>query len=80
MTFANWLDTFITEKRIDTEQTITVQGRSGTNVIPVGCVLDAMKQASRKEQAGIKTTLVKIDFMNGDVLHFIRHLAQALAI
>ncbi len=31
------------------------------------------------ERAKIKQTIVMIDFRNGDVLHFFRHLAQAVA-
>lgn len=80
MNFNNWLATLIGEKNIDTEQVLEVEGASGLNIIPVGCVIEAMQNTSAAEQAAIKKTLVKIDFMNGDVLHYIKHLAQALAI
>ena len=79
MTFSTWLDTFIREKGIDTEQVLEAEGPSGTNSIPVGCIVDLMKQAPRHEQQAIKSTIVKIDFRNGDVLHYFRHLAQAVA-
>ena len=78
-TFNTWLATLISEKGVDVEQVLEVQGESGTNFIPVECVLEAIRGASPAEQQGIKKTLVMIDFKNGDVLHFIRHLAQALA-
>ncbi len=80
MTFTKWLDTFIAEKGIDCEATITVDGPSGANFMPVQIVIDAIKQTCGAEQAAIKTTLVKIDFVNGDVMHFIKHLAKALAL
>lgn len=80
MTFARWLDTFIDEKGIDTDGIIEVAGPSGTNMIPVECLLDAIKIAPAIEQAGIKAMLVKIDFHNGDVMHFLNHLARAIAI
>ena len=80
MTFSTWLNTFIDEKQIDRECILEVDGKSGPNFIPVGCVLEAIEQASKHEQAAIKTTIVKIDFLNGDVLHFFKHLAQAIAI
>ena len=80
MDFVNWLATFITEKGIDTEEVITIDGPSGLNMIPVACLVDAMNQAPRNEQAGIKAMIVKIDFMNGDVMHYFKHLAQAIAI
>jgi hypothetical protein len=79
MTFATWLDTFVSEKGIDLEDVLAVEGPSGLNQIPVGCLVDLMKQAPKHEQAGIKTMIVKIDFRNGDVLDYFRHLAQAVA-
>lgn len=79
MNFNNWLNTFIDEKNIDREKTIEVEGPSGANFIPVGCLIEAMEAAPSHEQRGIKATLVKIDFHNGDVMHFFKHLAQAIA-
>jgi hypothetical protein len=80
MNFTNWLATFVEEKGIDTEEIITVNGASGPNMIPVGCLIEAMNQAPKNEQAGIKAMIVKIDFVNGDVMHYFKHLAQAIAI
>lgn len=80
MDFDDWLDTLINEKDIDTEQVMTVQGASGPNMIPIECLVDALKQAPASEQKGIKDMLVKIDFQNGDVVDYFKHLAQAIAI
>jgi len=80
MTFTKWLDTFTTEKGLDLEQVFTVAGPSGENHIPLGCVLDAIKQAPAHEQVAIKSKIVQIDFRNGDVCHFFKHLAGALAL
>lgn len=80
MNFKNWLNTFIDEKGIDRETIIEAEGASGTNFIPVGCLLEAIEAAPANEQQGIKATLVKIDFMNGNVMHFLKHLAKAIAI
>lgn len=79
-TFTNWLDTFTAEKGLDTEQVFTVEGASGPNYIPLGCVLDAIKSAPAHEQAQIKTMIVRIDFRNGNVCHYFAHLAQAIAL
>lgn len=79
MKFTNWLDTFLSEKGIDLETRVTAQGPSGENSIPVGCLVDLMKSAPKHEQDGIKKMLVKIDFMNGNVLHYFAHLAKAVA-
>lgn len=78
--FNKWLDTFVEEKGLDTEFLFQVDGLLGTNFIPLGCVLDAIKSATPQEQKGIKDTIVKIDFRNGDVMHFFNHLAKALAL
>ena len=80
MTFAKWLDTLVDEKGYDTELIITVDGPSGENLIPLEIVLTAIKNTCQSEQKMIKETLVKIDFLNGDCLHFFKHLAKALAI
>lgn len=79
MTFTKWLDTFTAEKGLDTEQVFVVPGPSGDNHMPLGCVLEAIKQAPAHEQRWIKDMLVRIDFRNGDVCHYFRHLAQAIA-
>jgi len=79
-TFNTWIDTLVEEKGLDTGMILEAEGNSGTNYIPLECVLDAIKQAPRNEQQAIKHTLVKIDFYNGDICHFFKHLAGALAI
>lgn len=78
--FDRWIDTFIEEKGIDTEYLLSVDGLLGKNYIPVGCVIEAMKGAPKHEQQAIKNMIVKIDFVNGDILHFFNHLAQAIAL
>jgi hypothetical protein len=80
MNFTTWIDTLNTEKGIDMEQGFEVEGPSGANWMTYDIVVSAIKQANSNEQAGIKNTLVKIDFANGDIRHFYRHLAQAIAI
>ena len=80
MQFAQWLDTFVEEKGIDTEQILEVEGVSGTNWIPVGVLVDAMKFTTADEQAAIKKVIVRIDFANGNVLPYFKHLAKAIAI
>lgn len=78
--FDRWIDTFIEEKGIDTEYLLTVEGLLGKNYIPVGCVIEAMKEAPKNEQQAIKNMIIKIDFVNGDVIDFFRHLAEAIAL
>lgn len=80
MTFGRWLDTFLGEKGIDAEEYFDVDGPSGFNMIPVGSLVGLMKAAPAHEQRGIKAMLVKIDFVNGSVRDYLRHLAQAVAV
>lgn len=79
MKFNNWLDTFLEEKGIDLEEQFTLKDSTGTeNFMPYGVVVEHLKIAPEHEQKSIKEMIVKIDFKNGDVKHFFRHLAQAI--
>ena len=75
-----YLTTLLSEKNIDLDQDLEIEGPSGINFMPLSMVIDAIDNANPDHQKKIKNTLVKIDFLNGDVMHFIKHLAQALAI
>ena len=81
MTFTKWIDTLIEEKNLDTEFTVfEVEGESGMNFIPMGCVIEAIKSAPKHEQVSIKNMLVRIDFKNGNIVDYFKHLAQAIAL
>lgn len=80
MNFNEWLDTFIEEKGLDMEATFEVEGSSGTNIMPYTVVVEGMKATTSNEQRAIKDMIVKIDFFNGDVLDYFRHLGQAIAV
>jgi len=77
--FNKWLDTFIEEKGIDLEQVIEIKTENNTHYFEVGNIVANIKATTTEEQAGIKDMIVKIDFHNGDVVDYFRHLAQALA-
>lgn len=78
--FAKWLDVLVAEKGIDTTAVFTVEGPSGANFMAYANVIAAMKSAPTHEQKRIKSMLVRIDFVNGDVRHYLRHLAAAIAV
>lgn len=80
MKFNNWLDTLIEEKNINLDEQFEVQGQMGTNYMQYYNVVEAIKSAPAHEQQAIKNMIVKIDFANGDVRHYFRHLAKAIAI
>lgn len=78
-TFNSWINTFLSEKNIDLETVLEVEGPSGPNFIPVGCLVEMMKATSRQEQVGLKNMMVRIDFNNGNILDYFKHLAKAVA-
>lgn len=77
--FNNWLDTFIEEKGIDLEQILEVKTEKNTHFFEVGNVIENIKATTPEEQEEIKKTIIKMDFYNGDVVDYFKHLAQALA-
>lgn len=77
--FNNWIDTLIEEKGIDLDDSFEINGQSGFNLFTYGVIVEAIKSAPAHEQKAIKDVIVMIDFKNGDVRHYFRHLAQALA-
>lgn len=78
--FKVWFDRFLAEKGIDLERVLEVEGPSGLNCIPVACLVDTIKSAPAHEQAGIKAVIVKLDFLNQDVMGYFNHLAKAIAL
>ena len=75
--FTDWLDVFMSEKEIDMEDHFEATSENGTpNIIPYGVVIEHIKETSPEEQKKIKEILVEIDFKNGDVRHFLRHLGK----
>ncbi len=80
MSFNEWLDKLVEEKGYDVEDFIFVEGESGVNIISLAVVLETIKNTCLNERKKIKSTLVKIDFLNGDCLHFFKYLAKALAV
>lgn len=78
--FNKFIDTFIEEKNIDIFHLLEVEGESGLNLISIKSVVSEMKRTNEIEQKEIYNTLVELDFINADIVHYFKHLAQALAI
>ena len=79
MKFSKWLDTLVSEKNIDLEETFTIE-KTQTNFMNYAVVVEAIKNTCKEEQKRIKNMLVKIDFVNGDIKDYFRHLAVAIAV
>ena len=80
MTFEKWIDVFVAEKDLDTEMVFKVEGDAGMNWVPLGAVVEFVKTLDAVPKARIKETIVKIDFINGDVLDFFKYMAKGMAI
>lgn len=78
MNFINWLNTLIEEKEIDTRDCFEIEKNGELHIFDYGYIVEAIKFAPAPEQNAIQKMLIKIDFANGDILHYFRHLAQAL--
>ena len=78
--FKSWLNRFVDEKGLDREEMIVVDGPSGENIMNLGVVLEHMLIAPDREQSAVRDMIVRIDFVNGNVMHYFKHLAKALAI
>jgi hypothetical protein len=77
----NYLNNLISEKaNLSMDTPIELEGASGTNFMSVGVIVEHILIAPKSEQEAIKNILVKIDFNNGDILNFFKHLAKAIAI
>lgn len=78
-TAASYFDMFFKEKRIPSKVFEVTDSQGITHSIPNKVVIDMIKQTRGSEKAKIEDTLRKIDFANGDVNHFLAHLAKGLA-
>lgn len=80
ISFNNWLDTFIDEKGIALDDIFTIEENGEQHIFEIGNIIETIKATTPKEQAEIKDMIVKIDFHNGDVIDYFKHLAKALVI
>ena len=75
----NYFRTLVQEKGIDLETIIEVEGESGVNFIPLEMVIIFLEGGSRTAQRDAERHLTRIDFHNGDVMHFFKHIAKFMA-
>jgi len=79
----NYFETLLEEKGVDLDETfelITPDSVYGSQIMTYGVILESINRTNKAEQKKIKNTLVKIDYKNGDIKHFLRHLGKALTI
>jgi len=75
----SYLNMFFKEKRIP-DKMWDIEDKDGvTHTIPNAVVMEFIAATTGSERRKIEDTLRKIDFANGDVNHFLKHLAGAIA-
>ncbi len=84
--FNQWLDTFIEEKGIDTDHTfefdkkdLDIDAQANMNfIVETHAVISWIKKLDPETKAKIKDNFVKIDFFNGDPMHFMEFMAKGM--
>lgn len=71
--------TMIEEKGLDNE-IITINTLENMHFIEMPVLINVMENSSPGEQEFIEKTMRTIDFQNGDMMHFMNHLAKAYVI
>jgi DNA-directed RNA polymerase subunit RPC12/RpoP len=75
----SYLGRFFREKKIK-DTIYRIKDRTGeVHMIPTGVVIEHIALTKGAERSQIESILRRIDFMNGDVDHFLHHLATAIA-
>lgn len=78
MTFSKWLDTLIEEKGFDLEDIVfDGDNKKGVyNLMPLGVVVEFLKNCDTVTQSKAKKQLIWIDFKNGDMMHYFKFVAE----
>lgn len=69
-----WLETYFEEKEVPFD-VLTVTVDSETHLISTETIIDLILQTPENEAAQIAPMIRKIDFHNGDLVPFLKHLA-----
>jgi hypothetical protein len=77
--FNEWLERFVEEKEIDPQETFEFEHDGELHSMPYGCVIEGVMSARDAEKIRIKQILLEIDYRNGDVKDYFRHLGHVLS-
>ena len=72
-----YLDTFFEEKQLPSELFKLTDTLGTLHIMDTEAIIEIIKSAPEREQKVIADTLRKIDFVNGDVMKYLKFLAQA---
>lgn len=73
-----WLKLFFEEKALD-NRVYEVEAGDNLHILDTQTVISLIQQAPKHEQTNIMNMLIQIDYYNGDVHHFMEHLARCFA-
>lgn len=76
--FSHWFDTFLDEKNLPHTAWEFSASNGTTHFIDTNVVIEMIRNTNSDEQRKTKYIIVQIDFHNGDVIHFFRHLAEGI--
>ena len=76
--FNKCFDTFVEEKDIDTEHEFEFKENGMNHLVETACVIAWIKNLNADAKAKIKSNFVKIDFCNGNPMHFFEFLAKGM--
>jgi hypothetical protein len=77
-----YLTDLFTEKGYNLDHVLEVpsKGIYGTNYIPLESVIEFVCKLDKDTRVKIRKTFVMIDFKNGDIMHFVNHIAKGMAV
>lgn len=76
-----YLLNLFSEKGIDRETPVTVNAKDGTpNYMTLQNVIDFVLKLDLRTQKSIRSKFVIIDFHNGDIMNFVRYIAEGMAV
>ena len=78
MTFERWLDTFIDEKRLNRNHIFKIEFEGTIHLMKFKALIESIIALPEKHQNKIKDKLGAINVRNGDYIHYLNYVAEAL--
>ena len=78
MTFKQWLDTLIDEKELNRNHIFKIEYEGTIHLMKFQALIESIIALPEKHQNKIKDKLVAINVRNGDYMHYLNYVAEAL--
>lgn len=78
MNFNKWLGVFIEEKELPMGHAFEFENDDGYNLMPLEVVIEYLRNQSNDIKNKVKSKIVEIDFLNGDIMKFFEYIAQGI--